>query len=58
MTSGVQALGQSTVAAALAQLRAFDFFDADSDPYGEHDFGSFSVARGAGGVSTPTPALT
>lgn len=43
MTSGVQALGEKAVAVALAQLRAFDQFIRDNDPYGEHDFGAFEI---------------
>ena len=43
MTAGVQALGETSVAATLAQLRTYDQFDADNDPHGEHDFGSFSL---------------
>lgn len=41
MTSGVQALGDEFVAAALAAVQAFDAFDPGNDPWGEHDFGSF-----------------
>lgn len=41
MTRGVQAMGEATVAAALARMRAYDTFTPDNDPYGEHDFGSF-----------------
>jgi Protein of unknown function (DUF3768) len=29
------------VAAILAKVKAFDAFDADNDPYAEHDFGAF-----------------
>ena len=43
MTAGVQSLGEITVATVLAQLRAFNRFDADNDPHGEHDFGSFEA---------------
>ena len=43
MTSGVQALGEKTVAAAFTQLRTFNQFTADNDPHGEHDFGAFEV---------------
>ena len=72
MTSGVQALGEQTVAAALTQLRTFDQFTADNDPHGEHDFGAFEVddskfffkidyydQRMEGGSEDPSdPALT
>ena len=43
MTSGVQALGEAAVAAALTRMRTFSEFTADNDPHGEHDFGSFDV---------------
>jgi len=43
MTSGVQALGEVVVATALTRMRTFSEFDADNDPHGEHDFGSFEV---------------
>jgi hypothetical protein len=43
MTSGVQALGEATVATALARMRTFNEFTADNDPHGEHDFGSFGA---------------
>ncbi len=38
-----QALGSEFVAAALRAVAAFDSFDADNDPHGEHDFGSLEV---------------
>lgn len=38
ITQGVLATG--SVAAILAKVRAFDAFDADNDPYGQHDFGA------------------
>jgi hypothetical protein len=43
ITRGVQALGESGIAAALARMRAFCAFTADNDPHGEHDFGSFEI---------------
>lgn len=39
VTQGVQALGEAAVARIVAQVRAFDRFDEDNDPHGEHDFG-------------------
>ena len=38
ITAGVQALGN--VDAVLRQVRLFDAFTPDIDPYGEHDFGA------------------
>ena len=43
ITSGVQALGPVFLEAALAAVAAFERFDADNDPYQEHDFGALSV---------------
>lgn len=43
ITRGVAALGPDFVAAALAAVATFDAFDADNDPYGEHDFGVLTV---------------
>ena len=39
ITRGVQALDD--VPSVLDQVRRFDAFTPDNDPYGEHDFGSF-----------------
>jgi Protein of unknown function (DUF3768) len=44
MTAGVDALPDTAKAAVLGKVRAFDAFDGDNDPHGEHDFGSFEVA--------------
>ena len=43
ITRGVQALGPEFVAAALRAVAAFDSFDAENDPHGEHDFGALTV---------------
>jgi hypothetical protein len=43
-TSDVAALGDAFCAKALAEVRGFDAFTPDNDPYGEHDFGSIIVA--------------
>jgi hypothetical protein len=43
ITRGVRALGADFVACAVRKVQAFDRFDADNDPYGEHDFGAFSL---------------
>ena len=39
ITSGVAALGRDAVENLLVQLRDFDAFTPQNDPYGEHDFG-------------------
>ncbi|MRX49450.1 DUF3768 domain-containing protein [Paracoccus sp. S-4012] len=44
ITSGIVALGGSAIRELLRQLTVFDDFTEDNDPYGEHDFGSLSVA--------------
>lgn len=42
VTRGVATL--DCVDAVLAAVRSYSTFNADNDPYGEHDFGSFAVA--------------
>ena len=42
IAQGVQAM--SDVPSILDQVRRYDAFTPDNDPYGEHDFGSFSYA--------------
>jgi len=44
-TRGVAALGQEAQRQIIEALRRYDDFDADNDPYGEHDFGMI-VAQG------------
>ena len=39
ITQGIQAMDD--VPAVLDQVRRYDAFTPDNDPYGEHDFGSF-----------------
>ena len=43
ITAGVQAQGPEFVARAIAAVARFDAFDADNDPYHEHDFGALVV---------------
>ena len=43
MTTGVAALPATLQREIVAALARFDRFDADNDPYGEHDFGAFEV---------------
>ena len=42
ITAGIQSLGDASVAAVLRAVQTYDRFTADNDPYGEHDFGSFT----------------
>lgn len=41
VTGGVAALGCAD--AVIAAVRSYSTFTADNDPYGEHDFGSFTM---------------
>ena len=41
VTAGVFNLGPIRISEIMAQVRAFDRFTPDNDPYGEHDFGAF-----------------
>ena len=43
MTTSVDAL--PSMATALQRVATFDEFDADNDPYNEHDFGSFELCN-------------
>ena len=43
LTAGVGALPDRVRAEVITAVRAFDRFDADNDPYGEHDFGVVDV---------------
>lgn len=40
----MSALGPAFLEAALAAVAAFDGFDTENDPHGEHDFGALTVA--------------
>ena len=40
-TTGIAALPADDQAAILRRVFEFDDFDAENDPYGEHDFGAF-----------------
>lgn len=42
-TSGVLDLEPSTITMIGHEVRAFDRFDEDNDPHGEHDFGHLTV---------------
>ncbi len=43
MTSGIDALGPETTARIFAAVAAFDDFNGDNDPHGEHDCASMTV---------------
>ena len=43
ITSGIAALGSAFVTNAIAAVRAFDDFNADNDPHGEHDMAFLDV---------------
>jgi hypothetical protein len=44
ITAGVDALPSDVKAMVVRRVATFDRFDADNDPYGEHDFGAFQIA--------------
>ena len=44
ITAGIQALGPDFVTEARKAVAAFDDFNADNDPHGEHDFGALTVS--------------
>jgi hypothetical protein len=44
MTAGVAALPLDLKAHLILQVQSFTNFNADNDPHGEHDFGSFELA--------------
>jgi hypothetical protein len=43
VTAGVRAMGSGFLEEATSAVAAFDVFDADNDPHGEHDFGALTV---------------
>jgi hypothetical protein len=43
LTRGVADLGPEFTLHAVRQVMQFDAFTPDNDPYGEHDFGAFSL---------------
>ena len=43
MTAGVRALSEARQLEILTAVANFDRFDADNDPYGEHDFGAVEL---------------
>lgn len=44
LTRSVAELPHADLYALLAAVQAFDVFDADNDPFGEHDFGALDHA--------------
>jgi hypothetical protein len=44
ITPGVATLEAEVLQEITEALRAYDDFDVDNDPYGEHDFGMIAVA--------------
>jgi hypothetical protein len=44
MTAGIEALGSEKRARVLSAIAAFDNFNEDNDPYGEHDCATLRVA--------------
>jgi hypothetical protein len=44
LTSGVSELPIDVKAKALLIVKAYDAFNEDNDPHGEHDFGSFAIS--------------
>ena len=43
ITAGIAALSPDLQQKIVNVVRAFDKFDADNDPWDEHDFGSFEL---------------
>jgi hypothetical protein len=45
MTAGIDALPSDIKAMVMRRVATFSDFNADNDPHGEHDFGSFTLAN-------------
>ncbi|SFM08526.1 DUF3768 domain-containing protein [Methylorubrum salsuginis] len=69
LSAGIVALGRERQQIILDTVAAFDRFDADNDPFGEHDFGALEAAGErvffkidyldrAGRFASPDPADT
>jgi len=43
LSCGISAKSQSELAEILNQVRCFNDFTKENDPYNEHDFGSFNI---------------
>ena len=44
-TGGVAALDEDVQQKLIAEVKAFNRFEKDNDPYGEHDFGSIKLVE-------------
>ena len=42
LTKGIFSLPEAQQDEIIQQVRSFDAFTPDNDPYGEHDFGAFN----------------
>jgi len=51
MTAGVDALPSDVKAMVIRRVATFSDFNADNDPHGEHDFGSFTLTGGGHDVT-------
>lgn len=43
ITRGIQALGPEAVLSIISQVRAYDDFTSENDPWAEHDFGRITI---------------
>jgi len=41
LTQGIRSNAPEDIQAIITQVRTFDKFDENNDPYNEHDFGAF-----------------
>jgi len=72
LSADIAALPEAAREHIICKVRAFDTFDAEDDPYGEHDFGAFEAlgktvfwkidyfdeAMAAGSAEPSDPAVT
>ena len=72
LTCGIEALGPEAVLGIIGQVRAYDDFTPENDPWGEHDFGRimyegetvywkinyYDLDRTAGSPNPANPAVT
>ena len=42
-TQGIMSLDEQTISEIFVQVQNFNKFNQDNDPYGEHDFGAFTI---------------
>lgn len=43
VTSGIMSLDEHTISEVFVTVQNFKTFNEDNDPYGEHDFGTFTM---------------